>query len=68
MEQEGCSDCKYAQLVWLHTGETRGGVHTTDTHVDMYICRFRRAQHYGHIMIADHSCVGFVQRDPEKGR
>ncbi len=68
MQQEGCNTCKHGQLVWLHAGETRGGVHSTDAHIDMYICKFRRAQHYGHIMVADHSCVGYTQRDIEKAK
>jgi len=68
MDHEGCSNCKHGQLVWLHTGETHGGVHTSDTHLDMYICRYRRAQHYGHMMVSDHSCIGFEQRDIEKGK
>lgn len=69
METESCSNCKHAQLLWLHVGETHGGVHTSDTHIDMYICRYKRAQHYGHIMIGDHSCLGFdfKKMDVEKG-
>lgn len=68
MEHERCSNCKHGQLVWLHTGEIHDGIHSTDTHFDMYICRYRRAQHYGHVMIGDHSCIGFTQRDVEKDK
>ena len=62
MEKEVCSNCKYAQLVWLPIGETHRGVHSSDQHLDMYVCRHRRAQHYGHIMLGDHSCLGFRER------
>lgn len=54
MDNEGCSTCKHGQLVLLHTVETHEGVHTSDAHLDMYICRYRRAQHFGHIMTGDH--------------
>jgi len=66
MEKELCSTCKFGQLVWLPTGETHGGVHASDTHIDMYICHNRRAQHYGHLMLGDHSCLGFKERDVAK--
>ena len=66
MEKEMCSGCKYAQLVWLPVGGTHGGVHSSDTHIDMYICHNQRAQHYGHIMLGDHTCLGFRQRDVSK--
>ena len=66
MEKEMYSSCKYAQLVWLPVGATRAGVHSSDTHIDMYICRHQRAQHYGHILLGDHSCLGFRQRDVTK--
>ncbi|MFC1944550.1 hypothetical protein ACFLX5_03540 [Chloroflexota bacterium] len=66
MEREGCSNCKHAQLVMLPAGETHGGVHASDTHINMYICHHRRAQHYGHIMLGDHSCLGFRERDDAK--
>lgn len=68
MEKEGCSNCKHGQLVRLYTAQTTGGVHSSDTHIDMYICRYRRAQHFGHIMVGDHSCVGFEPRDTSKER
>jgi hypothetical protein len=68
MEHDGCNNCKYGQLVWFHTGETHGGEHSSDTRMDMYICRFRRAQHYGHIMIGDHSCIGFEKKNIEKAK
>ena len=66
MVKEGCSNCQYAQLVWLPTGETHGGVHSSDTHIDMYICHQQRAQHYGHIMLGDHYCLGFKEKSIEK--
>ncbi|MDY6912819.1 MAG: hypothetical protein SVM79_10740 [Chloroflexota bacterium] len=68
MKHESCSNCKHGQMVWLHAGKTHGGVHSSDSHIDMYICQFKRAQHYGHIMIGDHWCVGFGQRNVEKDR
>ena len=68
MEQEWCNNCQFGQLVWLNVSDTREGVHSSDKHIDMYICRFKRAQHYGHMMVGDHSCVGFKQREIEKGR
>jgi len=66
MEKEICSNCKYSQLVLLPIGETRGGIHSSDSHIHMYVCHQRRAQHYGHIMIGDHSCLGFKERGEEK--
>ncbi len=66
MEKESCVNCKHGELVWIHTGETHDGVHSSDVHMDMYICRFRRAQHYGHIMIGEHMCIGFAERDITK--
>ena len=66
MEKEGCSNCRSAQLVWLPTGETHAGVHSSDAHIDMYICHNQRAQHYGHIMLGDHTCLGFKERDVAK--
>jgi hypothetical protein len=66
MENEFCSACKFAQLVWLPTAETHGGVHSSDTRIDMYICHNHRAQHYGHIMLGDHGCLGFKERDVAK--
>ena len=68
MEKEGCGNCKHGQLVLLHAGETRGGVHASDSHIDMYICRYQRAQHYGHIMVSDHWCIGFKRREVEKDK
>ncbi len=68
MDNEGCNTCKYGELIWLYSGEIRGGVHSSDKHIDMYICRYRRAQHYGHMMVGDHWCIGFKQRDAEKSR
>jgi hypothetical protein len=65
-KEEFCSNCKYAQLVLLPVGETRAGVHSSDTHINMYICHNRRAQHYGHIMLGDHTCLGFKARDVTK--
>ena len=66
MEQELCKNCKFAQIVWLPTGETHGGIHSSDKHIDMYICHLRRAQHYGHIILGDHSCLGFKKQDVTK--
>jgi len=54
MAMAGCSNCKFALLVWLPVGETHGGVHTSDKHIDMYICHHQRAEHYGHVMLGDH--------------
>jgi len=36
MQKEGCGNCKHGELVWIHIGETRGGVHSSDKHIDMY--------------------------------
>ena len=66
MERERCSNCKYAQLVWLPLGETHGGSHISDKHIDMYICKQQRAGHYGHVLLGDHSCLGFKERNVEK--
>lgn len=66
MAKESCSNCQYSQLVLLPTGETHGGVHSSDTHINMYICHQQRAQHYGHIMLGDHYCLGFKERAAEK--
>ena len=66
MEEECCKNCSYGQLVRLPLGETHGGLHESDTHIDMYVCHFRRALHYGHIMLGDHSCLGFKQRSSLK--
>ncbi|MFC1925541.1 hypothetical protein ACFLW2_02460 [Chloroflexota bacterium] len=70
MKKEICSNCKYAQVAWIPVGETQSGIHTSDKHIDMYLCRHRRAQHYGHIMLGDHSCLGFkelgVDRDTHR--
>jgi len=66
MEKECCSTCKFAQLVLLPIGNTHGGVHSSDAHIDMYICHHQRAQHYGHIMLGDHTCLGFKARDAAK--
>jgi hypothetical protein len=66
MEREGCGTCKHGQLVWLPRGETHGGVHDSDKHIDMYVCHHRRAQHYGHMMVGDHYCLGFKERPAEK--
>ena len=68
MERECCSNCAFGELVRLPTGETRGGVHSSDTHVNMFICHHQRAQHYGHMMLGDHSCLGFKERDVDKSR
>lgn len=61
-----CSNCRFALLVWLPVGETRGGVHTSDKHIHMYICHDQRAEHYGHVMLGDHSCPDFKERDAAK--
>jgi len=66
MEKEVCGNCKYAQLVWLPIGETSGGIHSSDKRINMYICHHRSAQHYGHIMLFDHSCLGFKERGGER--
>jgi len=66
MEKEGCGSCKYGILVRLPVGETHGGVHSSDKHIDMYICHHQRAQHYGHIMLGEHTCLGFKMRDAAK--
>lgn len=66
MESECCSNCKYAQLVWLPLGETHSGTHVSDKHINMYICRHRRAGHFGHVLLGDHSCLGFKERNLEK--
>ena len=63
MEHECCSNCKYSQLVFLPLGETHGGTHTSDAHIDMYICRHQRAGHFGHVLLGEHSCLGFKERD-----
>ena len=66
MEKEICSNCKYSQLVRLPISDTREGIHSSDKHIDMYICHHRKAQHYGHLMLGDHSCLGFKVRVAEK--
>ena len=66
MEKECCGNCKFAQLMRLPIGDTRSGVHSSDAHIDMYICHHQRAQHYGHIMLGDHTCLGFKMRDVAK--
>ena len=66
MDKEICSNCKYAQLLWLPVGETLGGIHSSDKRIDMYICHQQRAQHYGHIMLGDHYCLGFKEKAIEK--
>ena len=66
MEKESCSNCKFATLVWLPLGEAHSGAHISDKHIDMYICHHPRAVHYGHIMIGDHSCLGFKEREASK--
>lgn len=72
MDKECCSDCKFGQLIWLPIGETHGGVHSSDKHIDMYICHHKRAVHYGHMMLGDHYCLGFrageAERQPRKKR
>ena len=62
-QTECCKDCQFGRLVLLPLGETHAGVHSSDTHIDMYICQFRRALHYGHMLVGDHSCLGFKERD-----
>ena len=66
MEQEMCKNCRFAKVVWLPVSETHEGIHSSDKHIDMYICHLRRAQHYGHIMLGDHSCLGFKEKDETK--
>ncbi len=66
MENEMCSNCKYGQLVMLPLGDTKGGVHSSDKHINMYICHHRSAQHYGHVLLGDHSCLGFKILDVNK--
>jgi len=66
MEKEVCGNCKHAQLVWLPIGEISGGIHSSDKRINMYICHHRSAQHYGHIMIFDHSCLGFRERGAKR--
>ena len=66
MERECCSNCKFAQLVWLPLGETHGGTHLSDKHIEMYICHQKRALHFGHVLLGDHACLGFKLRDAEK--
>lgn len=66
MEQELGQNCRFAQVVWLPASETHEGIHSSDKHIDMYICHLRRAQHYGHIMLDDHSCLGFKENDVTK--
>ena len=56
MEQEMCKNCRFAQVVWLPASETHEGIHSSDKHIDMYICHLRRAQHYGHMM-QNQSCL-----------
>lgn len=62
MESECCSNCRFAQLVWLPLGETHSGAHASDKHIEMYICQQQRAVHYGHVLLGDHSCLGFKKR------
>jgi hypothetical protein len=52
--------------VWLPLAETHSGLHESDTHIDMYICHLQRALHYGHVMLGDHSCLGFKEKGYEK--
>ena len=66
MGKEICSNCKYSQLVQVPVGETHGGIHSSDKHIDMYVCHHRRAVHYGHMMLGDHSCLGFKEMMGEK--
>lgn len=66
MEKEICSNCKYSQLIQLPVGETYEGIHSSDNHIHMYICHHRRDQHYGHILLGDHSCLGFKKSVDEK--
>ena len=66
MEKEICSNCKYSQLVRFPVGEIYGGIHSSDNHVNMYICHHRRAQHYGHVLLGDHSCLGFKKSVDDK--
>jgi len=66
MEKEVCSNCKYAILVMLPLGDTQRGIHSSDKHINMYICHHRSAQHYGHVMLGDHTCLGFKPIESSK--
>ena len=70
MNEECCRNCKHGQLIRVCTDETHGGADSSDTHFDMYICHFRRAEHFGHVMIGEHACIGFgfKERDLDKGK
>ena len=62
-QKDSCQDCQFGRLVRLPVGETHEGVHSSDRHLDMYVCQMRRALHYGHLLVGDHSCLGFQERD-----
>ena len=66
MDNENCSSCKYGQLVMLPLGDIKEGIHSSDKHIKMYICHHRSAQHYGHVMLGDHSCLGFKALEVSK--
>ena len=66
MDKHICSNCKYSQLVYIPIAKTNGGVHSSDSFIEMYVCNHKRAVHYGHIMLGDHSCLGFKETVGEK--
>jgi len=70
MSEECCRNCKYGQLIRVLCDETHDSVGSSDGHFNMYTCHFRRSEHFGHLMIGDHACVGFgfKERDLEKGK
>ena len=70
MEDQCCRNCEHSQLVRVLIGESHGGADSSRNHLDLYTCHFRRAEHFGHVMIGEHACIGFgfKQMDLEKGR
>ena len=70
MEDQCCRNCKHGQLVRVRTNGTHSRADSSDAHFDMYICHFRRAEHFGHVMIGEHACIGFgfKQMDSEKDK
>jgi hypothetical protein len=70
MEDQFCRNCEHGQLVRVRTDGTHRGADSSDAHFDLYTCHFRRAEHFGHVMIGEHACIGFgfKQMDLEKGR
>ncbi len=70
MEDQCCRNCEHSQLLRGLVGKSHSSADSSSAHFDLYTCHFRRAEHFGHVMIGEHACIGFgfKERDLEKGK